>query len=169
VFEIHLCHQAIELPQDAYQKMVELTGCNYESPPSAEDVCQDCVLLEFQGIRRCSLSTSSLPYYCLKGRLYNLEHPKLVKEFDEVSELKGDARGYWISKKWLKGQRYCYEVVHQLTFVDWRLSKPKMHRASVDDPAPDSLEYREHVLCEHGVLASNSLNRRVISEQVRWL
>ncbi len=83
--------------------MVELTGCKYEFPPSAEDVCQDCVLLEFQGNRRCGVSVFSLFHFYSQERLYNMEHPKLVKEFDEISEVEDSALGYWISKKWLKG------------------------------------------------------------------
>jgi len=42
-----------------------------------------------------------------------------------------------------------------------------MHKASQEDPAPDSLEYRNDVWCEHGSLALNHLNRRRISTEVR--
>jgi len=42
-----------------------------------------------------------------------------------------------------------------------------MHKASQEDPAPDSLEYRNDVWCEHGSLALNHLNRRRISTEVK--
>ncbi|KAF9454646.1 cysteine proteinase [Macrolepiota fuliginosa MF-IS2] len=118
------------IAQDIYQKMVELTGCRYEDL-SSQDVCQECVLLEFN------------------ERLYNIDHPRFVKEFEVIPEVE-DNSGYWISKKWLK---------------DWRLLKPKMHKPSEEDPAPDSAEYRDDVLCEHGALALNSSTRRRISEE----
>jgi len=41
-----------------------------------------------------------------------------------------------------------------------------MHEASQEDPAPDSLEYRNDVWCEHGLLTLNHLNRRRISTEV---
>ncbi|KAJ3574829.1 hypothetical protein NP233_g1494 [Leucocoprinus birnbaumii] len=116
--------------RNAYEKMVELTGCRHEPLLTTEDICQECVLMEF------------------RERLYSIEHPKLVQEFDDVSEVDETAEGYWISKKWIK---------------DWRLLKPKMHKAFQEDPAPDSLEYRGDVWCEHESLALNSLNRRRIS------
>lgn len=43
---------------------------------------------------------------------------------------------------------------------------PKMHIASTEDPAPDSEEFRSHVLCEHGGLTLNTINRRKISVEV---
>jgi ubiquitin carboxyl-terminal hydrolase 48 len=91
-----------------------------------------------------------------------------VQGFDDVSELDEDKAGYWISKKWIKGktnQAYPVGSAHKLS--DWRLLKPKMHKTSQEDPAPDSLEYRGAVWCEHGSLALNSLNRRRISVEVR--
>lgn len=58
-------------------------------------------------------SKVSVTIYSLEGclpdsislveRLYNIEHPKLVKEFDEIPEDE-EGVGYWISKKWLKGK-----------------------------------------------------------------
>lgn len=36
-------------------------------------------------------------------RLYQIEHPRVVSLFDEVSPLEEGEFGYWISKAWLKG------------------------------------------------------------------
>ena len=36
-------------------------------------------------------------------KLYQIEHPRLVTLFDEVSHVEEGERGYWISKAWLKG------------------------------------------------------------------
>lgn len=116
----------------AYQKMVELTGCRFEPLLTPQDVCQECVHMEF------------------RERLYMIEHPKLVQEFDEVSEVDESTEGYWVSKKWIK---------------DWRLLKPKMHKTSQEDPAPDSPDYRGDVWCEHGSLVLNNFNRRRISRE----
>jgi hypothetical protein len=82
--------------------MVELTG-GWSGPSfSSLDVCRRCVCFEFKGIcyaftfLSCNLTGK-------KERLYSLEHPRLVREFDEISEVKGDVPGFWISKRWLKG------------------------------------------------------------------
>jgi hypothetical protein len=37
-------------------------------------------------------------------RLYQIEHPQIVAQFDEVNEMEQDSSGYWISKPWLKGR-----------------------------------------------------------------
>ena len=51
-------------------------------------------------------------------------------------------------------------------FEDWRLLKPKMHVAYIEDPAPDSSEFYNHVHCEHGGLSLNTTLRRRISREV---
>ena len=38
-------------------------------------------------------------------KLYQVEHPRLVSQFDDVVSLEGDEHGYYISKAWLKGKR----------------------------------------------------------------
>ena len=38
-------------------------------------------------------------------KLYQVEHPRLVSQFDDVVALESDGVGYYISKAWLKGGR----------------------------------------------------------------
>ena len=42
-------------------------------------------------------------------RLYQIEHPRVVSLFDEVSPLDEGDFGYWISKTWLKGAYVVHE------------------------------------------------------------
>ncbi|KAL1710109.1 hypothetical protein EV121DRAFT_252295 [Schizophyllum commune] len=116
--------------KDAYDKIAAETKCVFEPLVTTQDVCRQCV----EGI--------------FKDRLYQVEHPRLVSQFDDIAEVPEGQPGYWISKPWVK---------------DWRLSKPKMHRPDVGDPAPDSDDFKGHVLCEHGRLINNIANRRRIS------
>ena len=37
-------------------------------------------------------------------KLYQVEHPRLVSQFDDVVSLEGDEHGYYISKAWLKAK-----------------------------------------------------------------
>ena len=41
-----------------------------------------------------------------------------------------------------------------------------MHKPSEPDPAPDSAEYYNHIICEHGGLSLNAVNRRKITVEV---
>lgn len=41
-----------------------------------------------------------------------------------------------------------------------------MHTPSDPDPEPDSAEYHNHVICEHGGLSLNTTHRRKISVEV---
>ncbi|EPT06051.1 hypothetical protein FOMPIDRAFT_1034036 [Fomitopsis schrenkii] len=100
------------------------------------DVCEDCVAAMFE------------------EKLYQVEHPHLVDQFDQIASLEEDDPGFWISKQWLK---------------DWRLAKPKMHVASRPDPSPDAPEYKQDVECEHGSLSANITARRRISSEARTL
>ncbi|KAF8892462.1 hypothetical protein BD779DRAFT_1770408 [Infundibulicybe gibba] len=75
-----------------------------------------------------------------REQLYQLEHPRLVAKFEDASEIDAGNEGYWISKPWLKA-----------------------------DPAPDTAEYSNHVLCEHGKLSLNITNRRKISVEATEL
>ncbi|KAL5489782.1 hypothetical protein ACEPAI_4614 [Sanghuangporus weigelae] len=103
---------------------------------SVESVCKRCVEDEFS------------------EKLYQLEHPRLVAEFNEVSATETENEGYWISKAWLK---------------DWQLNKPKMHVSSQPDPSPENvsddsaLDFRSHVYCKHNNLTINAATRRRIS------
>ncbi|KAI4525001.1 hypothetical protein K525DRAFT_261907 [Schizophyllum commune Loenen D] len=116
--------------KDAYDKIVAHTKCVFEPLVTPQDVCRQCVEVIF------------------RDRLYQVEHPRLVSQFDDIAEVSEGQPGYWISKPWVK---------------DWRLSKPKMHRPDLGDPAPDSDDFKGHVLCEHGRLINNIANRRRIS------
>lgn len=40
---------------------------------------------------------------CVAERLYEVEHPPMVKEFDAICDIPNDSPGFWISKKWLRG------------------------------------------------------------------
>jgi len=147
---------------------MELTGCSNEPLLSPHDVCRKCVLVEFRGDYHCFLTALHRSWWCTE-RLYAIEHPKLVQEFDEVSETNADTEGYWVSKQWIKGMEWFSVIkgVSSISLPDWRLLRPRMHKASQEDPAPDSLEYRNDVWCEHGLLALNHLNRRRISTEVK--
>ncbi|KAL1744566.1 hypothetical protein HDZ31DRAFT_38456 [Schizophyllum fasciatum] len=116
--------------RDACDKIAAYTNCIFEPLVTPKDVCPACVEVIF------------------KDRLYQIEHPRLVSQFDDIADVPEGQPGYWISKPWVR---------------DWRLSKPKMHKPDAGDPAPDSDDYRAHVLCEHGKLTNNIANRRRIS------
>ncbi|KAH9483698.1 Ubiquitin carboxyl-terminal hydrolase 48 [Psilocybe cubensis] len=122
--------------QRMYNEIVNTTNCTFEPLLRPHDACSTCVESIF------------------KEKLYELDHPKQVKQFDEISSVADDELGYWISKKWVK---------------DWKLMKPKMHIPSVKDPGPDSGEFRNHVLCEHDGLTLNTINRRKISVEAMQL
>ena len=36
--------------------------------------------------------------------MYQIEHPRLVHEFDQLASLEEDEPEFWISKQWLKGR-----------------------------------------------------------------
>lgn len=109
--------------------------------------------------------------HCFTEMLYHKEHPRHVKEVDDIGNVGEGEFGYWISKKWYKGQSWSYNrsAVLAYVFLDWHLLKPRMHVLSQDDPAPDSAEFYNHVYCEHANLTLNLTNRRKISAQVSKL
>jgi len=39
-------------------------------------------------------------------RLYQIEHPQIVAQFDEVNKMEEDSKGYWVSKPWFKGLEF---------------------------------------------------------------
>lgn len=49
------------------------------------------------------LCSDSHLYIPRPERLYQIEHPRLVSLFDEVSAVDENEPAYWISTKWLKG------------------------------------------------------------------
>jgi hypothetical protein len=105
-------------------------------------------------------------------KLYEIEHPRYAKQFDDISLVPEDELGYWVSKRWCRGQFCITAVFHfvdcpRCPSKDWRLLKPKMHIASEEDPAPDSSQFYSHVHCEHGGLSLNTTLRRKISREVR--
>ncbi|KAI6118845.1 hypothetical protein EV401DRAFT_2057534 [Pisolithus croceorrhizus] len=108
------------------------TGSTQVSVRSPTDVCETCVKELFT------------------ERLYQIQHPRIVAEFDNVCDVKPGETGFWLSKAWLK---------------DWRLQKPRMHVPLYGDAAPDSAEFRGHVRCEHDQLSLVSTARRSISKE----
>ncbi|KAF8969843.1 hypothetical protein BDZ97DRAFT_1956803 [Flammula alnicola] len=118
------------IPLHTVDLILKETNCMFDPLLKPADVCVDCVSSIF------------------KEKLYEIDHPKLAKKFEEIYLCPEDDLGYWISKKWLR---------------DWKLNKPRMHTASEADPAPDSPDYDSHVLCEHGGLSLNMTSRRKIS------
>jgi hypothetical protein len=36
-------------------------------------------------------------------KLYEIEHPRYAKQFDDISLVTEDELGYWISKRWCRG------------------------------------------------------------------
>lgn len=113
----------------AYEKLAEFDECEISPVCQVHDVCEICVRESFI------------------EKLYQVEHPRLVAQFDAVCDETPDQPGYWISKNWLK---------------DWRLQKPKMHTPLQGDAPPDAPEYLGHVVCEHGQLSLVSTARKSI-------
>ncbi|CAA7271556.1 unnamed protein product [Cyclocybe aegerita] len=116
----------------AYVQLVKETNCIFDTVLRPSDACTECVSMLFM------------------EKLYEIEHPRHAKKFDEISVVPEDGVGYWLSKKWCR---------------DWRLIKPRMHEPFRNDPAPDSEEFRSHVFCEHGGLSLSTTGRRKISAE----
>ncbi|KAG1891149.1 hypothetical protein F4604DRAFT_1876310 [Suillus subluteus] len=114
----------------AYEQLTEFGECELSPVCQVHGVCEICVRESFI------------------EKLYQVEHPRLVAQFDAVCDETPDQPGHWISKNWLK---------------DWRLQKPKMHTPLQGDASPDAPEYLGHVVCEHGQLSLVSTARKSIS------
>ncbi|SJL00507.1 uncharacterized protein ARMOST_03820 [Armillaria ostoyae] len=114
----------------AYERINDETHCVFKPRLTPSDVCRECVQRSF------------------RERIYQIEHPRIVQDFEQVSEVGPNSFGYWISKPWLK---------------DWKMAKPKMHVVSEGDPSPEAPEYDKHVRCEHGGLVLNTTSRTRIS------
>jgi hypothetical protein len=67
----------------------------------SDQVCEDCVKDHFDGNLQCSILLAVLTP--VQERLYQIEHPQIVVQFDEVNNIEENSGGYWISKPWLKG------------------------------------------------------------------
>ncbi|KAM5535206.1 hypothetical protein V8D89_011142 [Ganoderma adspersum] len=117
----------------AHSRIAEEDGCLLTPRLTTRDVCAACVQRMFV------------------EKLYQVEHPRLVSQFDDVlAQESDDGVGYYISKAWLK---------------DWRLARPKMHVEGSPDPPPDAEEYLRDVVCEHDGLATNGAARKRISAE----
>lgn len=125
-------HNMKRVSKKAYSQLVSRDGFDNSSVRSPTDVCETCVKELFT------------------ERLYQIQHPRIVAEFDNVCDVKPSEAGFWLSKAWLK---------------DWRLQKPRMHVPLCGDVAPDSAEFRGHVRCEHDQLSLVSTARRSISKE----
>lgn len=53
----------------------------------------------------------------MSERLYQIEHPRLVSLFDEVSPVDEGGFAYWISKPWVKGNASSLSVFGQDTVL----------------------------------------------------
>ncbi|KAL4067914.1 hypothetical protein J3A83DRAFT_4097639 [Scleroderma citrinum] len=124
-------HNMKRMSKDAYGR---ITCDGFDSHPvrSPSDVCEVCVRESFM------------------ERLYQIQHPRTVAQFDKVCDVKADEVGFWLSKAWLK---------------DWRLQKPRIHVPLHGDVAPDAAEFCGHVRCEHDRLSLVSTARRSISKE----
>ncbi|KAI6138857.1 hypothetical protein EDD17DRAFT_1782678 [Pisolithus thermaeus] len=119
------CHNMKRVSKKAHLQLISRDGFDNSSVRSPTDVCETCVKELFT------------------ERLYQIQHPRIVAEFDNVCDVKPGETGFWLSKAWLK---------------DWRLQKPRMH-------PPIPAEFRGHVRCEHDQLSLVSTARRSISKE----
>ncbi|KAJ8078975.1 hypothetical protein PM082_013259 [Marasmius tenuissimus] len=115
------------IKRSTYEQLKDRVGL---SPiHSLRDLCESCIKAEFN------------------ERLYQLEHPRSVAQFQELDSGGPEGVGYWMSKAWIR---------------DWLLQKPKMHVPYQVDPPPDAPDY-DQVRCEHDRLSLNATGRRRIS------
>ena len=71
---------------------------------SPDEICEQCVNEAFDG-------KSCPPPPCpgfdilvlIVERLYRVQHPQFVSQFQEVGDVDEDSMGFWISKQWLRG------------------------------------------------------------------
>lgn len=87
--------------QEAYER-IACDGFDGHSVRSPEDVCEICVRESFMGnvVHHVFLFRNSL--YSIE-RLYQIQHPRMVAQFDKVCDVKADEVGFWLSKAWLRG------------------------------------------------------------------
>ncbi|KAI5119495.1 hypothetical protein M0805_009519 [Coniferiporia weirii] len=127
-----LANKEMKLISKAARDKIVRSGYTFQPELTVEDICDECVEGEFL------------------EKLYQIEHPQHVYEFDAICNTKTEHEGYWISKAWVK---------------DWQLSKPKMHSPSHGDLPPDAPGFYSHVRCEHDMLALNVTSRRRVSSE----
>ena len=142
---------------------------------SPQGICEICVQESFTGTSRSHVAPCQLNL-AFTERLYQIEHPRLVAQFDEMCDVQQGEPGYWISKTWLKGIPTYFITISshhsrghspaRVACVGWKVQKPRMHVPLHGDPSPDSAEFRGHVRCEHDQLSLVSTARRSISSQV---
>ena len=77
-------------------------GFTLEPKLTKETICRTCVERKFTGEFLFILIKNEIK--SIKEKLYQIEHPKLVAEFNSVCNTDGDGEGYWISKQWVKGE-----------------------------------------------------------------
>jgi ubiquitin carboxyl-terminal hydrolase 48 len=103
-------------------------------------------------------------------KMYLLEHPGKVEEFDHLNETAIGERSVFISRAWLRG--IWVEFLRSPPpedSIDWHLKIPKFHNSNpqyVGDPPPDAFPWRSHVFCEHGGLKPSHADRSTITHEV---
>ena len=90
--------------QAAYDRIVSEDGCQFSPLLGSRDVCHECVKASFIGNTSPLRAFPTVLTAPRVERLYQIEHPRLVTLFDDVSQVSEDQHAYWISKQWLKGQ-----------------------------------------------------------------
>jgi len=88
------------LIQKAYEKLSLREDVGPVRSP--EDVCEICVKESFTGELHSHLAPRQLTLVFAE-RLYQIQHPRSVAQFDEMCDVQQGEPGYWISKAWLKG------------------------------------------------------------------
>lgn len=88
------------LTQKAYEKLSLREDIGPVRSP--REVCEICVRESFIGELHCHVARCQL-ILALAERRYQIVHPRLVTQFDEICDVQQGEPGYWISKAWLKG------------------------------------------------------------------
>jgi len=76
-------------------------------------------------------------------RLYQIEHPRLVAQFDAVCDDSPDEPGFWLSKVWLKGTSAFAQSLCNVSLIcpqtgDYRSPKCIRHSKEMHLPMPPS-------------------------------
>src|ERR1700691_3394218 len=93
----------VNTTQVAYEKIVD-TSFTFSPLLAPDQVCKHCVKDNFDGKLQCFILFCQFPHPTDLERLYQIEHPQIVSQFDEVNKREEDSKGSWISKLWLKSQ-----------------------------------------------------------------
>jgi hypothetical protein len=86
------------LVKESQPKLIASSVRFYQLRTYVEPACTQSLPVSRAFVKR-SLSWSSLPL----ERLYRIEHPRLVSQFDQLCDGEQEDPGFWISKQWLKG------------------------------------------------------------------